>query len=320
MQSYLKTRPAWLQILIFLGMAFGIFIALSLVGSLILSRITGVSLLRFADVKNWTGNNPGMIGFMRGMILVQFLGLFVIPSLLFAYYSDPQPLQYLGLNRLPKPVYWVLGIAVLLAAIPLVEYTGILNRGFNFGEGPRKWMQSLEDQAARQIQFMLRKRTLSYLVTNVIFIALFAGIGEELFFRGVLQRIFIKAFKNPWAGIIITAVIFSAFHFQFFGFIPRLLLGVLLGAVYWYSGSLWPAIIAHFVYDGFFIVLAYFQPQMIENTEATVFNPSGMAITAGVSTVLVIVLLWFMKKASTTTYQKVYADEGPKREEEEISF
>ena len=166
---------------------------------------------------------------------------------------------------------------------------------------------------------MLGKRTISELVTNIIFISLFAGIGEELFFRGVLQRLFIKAFKNPWAGIIVTAFLFSALHVQFFGFIPRFLLGILLGATYWYSGSLLVAIVAHFFYDAFFITWAYFQPQIIDDTSSTITEGTLQVVLALVSAALVALLVWVMKKNSTITYNEVYKnDHIPKHED--LSF
>jgi len=317
MQSYLKTRPVWIQLLLFVGMAMGILMIFSLIGMSILSSMTGINMFDVSDTSKWNAN-PKMLTYIRGMLLLQFLGLFVIPSLLFAYFSDPKPLRYLGLKKPVKPIYWVLGIASLLIAIPLVEYTGLLNRQVNFG-GLQQWMQSMEDEAMQQVKFMLGKHTMSELITNIIFISLFAGIGEELFFRGVLQRLFIKAFKNPWVGIIVTAFLFSALHVQFFGFIPRFLLGILLGAVYWYSGSLLTAIVAHFLYDAFFIVWAYFQPQIIEDTQGTITNGSMQIIVALISTVLVLLIVWLMKKNSTISYKEVYKnDDVPKHQD--LSF
>lgn len=319
MQSYLKTKPFWMQLLLFLGMAFGIFFTLSLVGILVLSGITGLSPLDVSDVSRWESGRPGMITFVRGMLVIQFFGLFGIPSFLFARLSDPQPAQYLGLRPPSKNIYWILGIAALLVAIPLVEYTGTLNRHVNFG-GWQKWAQSMEDAAARQIAFMLGRNTPAELLLNIVFIAAFAGVGEELFFRGVLQRLFIKATHRPWAGILITAFLFSFFHFQFFGFLPRFLLGILLGALYWYSGSLWTAIVAHFAYDAFFIVLAYFQPHLIENTDASLVSESYLVVTALISAALVGLLVWLMKKASATRYETVYAGDKPQPSEQDFSF
>ena len=147
---------------------------------------------------------------------------------------------------------------------------------------------------------------------------MFAGIGEELFFRGILQRLFVRVTKNPWAGIIITAIIFSSIHFQFYGFFPRLLLGILLGAIYWYSGSLWVAIVAHFLYDAAIIVLVYFNPHMLENTEATLIKGQEIALVSGalVSLIVTFVILRVMQKKSVTRFEEIYSDDFPKKEDD----
>ena len=320
MQTYLKTRPVWIQLLLFIGMAFGILMVLSLVGGAILSSLTGMSLFQMNNPAAWNPQDPRMLVMIRGMLLIQFLGMFLIPSLLFGYFSDPQPMKYLGLKAPSKAIYWVLGVLIMLVAVPMVEYVGQLNHGLPFDPETRKWMQSMEDEAARTLQVMLGRATITDLLLNVVFIAAFAGIGEELFFRGIIQRLFIRSTKSPWMGIVIAAFLFSFFHFQFFGFIPRFLLGILLGAIYWYSGSLWPAIIAHFVYDAFFITLAYFNPALVTNTEASLVDKSYIAVAALVSTALVVLMVWMMKKASTTDYNEVYRDDQPSPSPNDFTF
>ncbi|HEX2608380.1 MAG TPA: CPBP family intramembrane glutamic endopeptidase [Flavisolibacter sp.] len=308
MQTYLKSKPVWAQLLLFLGLSFGLFLVLSFIGIAILSSLTGVSIFQLQDIDKWDTSNPNLITFIRGTLLVQFLGLFLIPTLLFAYFSDPKPARYLGLKAPQDPLYWILGILVMVAAIPMVEYSGWINQQL-IPAGSQKWMKALEEEAAKQIQFMLKKHTLGELFKNLIFISLFAGIGEELFFRGVLQRLFIRATRSPWVGIVIAAALFSAFHFQFFGFIPRLLLGILLGVIYWYSGSLWPSIIAHFAYDALIIVLAYFNPSMLENPDATLMKPGQMLPMALISTVLTALLVWHMMRRSKASFEAVYRDD-----------
>lgn len=319
MQTYLKTKPVWIQLLLFTGMAFGLFVILTLIGTVILSKETGVNVLKVRDIDKWNPNDPRMIYFIRGLLLIQFLGLFLIPAFLFAYFSDPKPLHYLGLKQPDKNVYWILAIVIMFVAIPAVEYIGLLNQKMNFGTDTQKWMKGMEEEAAKQIQFMLAKHTPDELITNLIFISLFAGIGEEIFFRGVLQRLFIRAFKNPWMGIVLTAAIFSGIHFQFFGFFPRLALGIVLGVIYWYSGSLWTAILAHFIYDGFIIVLVYFNPSMIKNPDQSIMNANSLLPIAIISLGLTILLIGVMKNISSVSYAKVYKDDKPP-ESDKFSF
>src|SRR5690242_2155639 len=105
MQTYLKTKPVWVQFLLFISMSFGLFVVLTFVGTLLLSKATGVSLFDVRDIGKWNPNDPRMIYFIRGLLLIQFLGLFLIPSLLFAYFSDPRPLRYLGLKSPSNNMY-----------------------------------------------------------------------------------------------------------------------------------------------------------------------------------------------------------------------
>jgi hypothetical protein len=303
--SYFKKVHPFLQLLIFIGMAFGIFILVGTAGTLLLTVISGKSLSYIADPGEWDLADPQALMIARSLLVIQFLSLFIIPVFLFARLSDSKPFDYLGL-RSTKTLYFVLGVAALILALPFVGWAGEINNQLipentNIG----KWMKSMEEAAAQQMSFMLKKEKLSDLFLNLLFVAVFAGIGEELFFRGVLQRLLIKLFKNAWAGIIVAAFIFSAFHLQFYGFIPRFILGVLLGFIYWYSGSLWPAIIAHFAYNAFAVIVIYFNPAMADQSATPSFgNETVMAI---VSLVLVIAVMIIMKRKSTTTHEMMYA-------------
>jgi membrane protease YdiL (CAAX protease family) len=304
--AYFKKVHPMLQLLVFAGMAIGCFIIFGFIGTFVLAKAIGIDLITISDPDKWDYANPSLLIFLRGMLVIQFFALYIIPVFLFARFCDRKPTQYLGLTS-AKPIYFILGIIVLLVALPFVDWTGIFNHELipettTIG----KWMKASEESAAKQIAFMLKRNTVQDLLLNLILVAVFAGIGEELFFRGVLQRLFIKLFKNPWAGIFVTAFIFSAIHLQFYGFIPRFILGVLLGLLYWYSGSLWPAIIAHFAYDAFAVIMIWFNPALAEQDSVTV--PFGnKSILAALSLALIIGIVILMKKRSTNSYEAVYA-------------
>jgi membrane protease YdiL (CAAX protease family) len=304
--AYFKKIHPILQLLIFAGMAMGCFIIIGFAGTLVLAKITGIDVLTLSDPDKWDYSNPSLLTFLRGMLVIQFFALFIIPVFLFARFCDPNPTQYLGLTP-AKPLYFVLGIIVLLVALFFVDWTGMINHELipettSIG----KWMKASEEAAAKQIGFMLKRNTTQDLLLNLVLVAVFAGVGEELFFRGVLQRLFIKLFKNPWAGILVTAFIFSAIHLQFYGFIPRFILGILLGLIYWYSGSLWPAIIAHFAYDAFAVVMIWFNPALAEE-DSVAISLGNKSILAAISLALVIIIVIIMKKRSTNSYEAVYA-------------
>jgi hypothetical protein len=102
---------------------------------------------------------------------------------------------------------------------------------------------------------------------------------------------------------------------QFFGFLPRLFLGVLLGALYWYSGSLWTAMLAHFIYDGLIIVLVYFKPGMVNDPNATIIDSAQLSLMALFSAALTLMVVWQMIKRSRVSYKEVYKDDHPPYDE-----
>jgi membrane protease YdiL (CAAX protease family) len=304
--AYFKKVHPMLQLLIFGGMAVGCFMIFGFIGTFVLAKAAGIDLMTLSDPDKWDYANPSLLTFLRGMLVVQFFALYIIPVFLFARFCDPKPTQYLGLTS-AKPLYIILGIAALIVALPFVDWTGTINQNLipettTIG----KWMKASEESAAKQIGFMLKRNTVQDLFLNLVLVAVFAGIGEELLFRGVLQRLFIKLFKSPWAGILVTAFIFSAIHLQFYGFIPRFILGILLGLIYWYSGSLWPAIIAHFAYDAFAVVMIWFNPALADQESVTV-SLGNKSIVAAISLALIIGIVILMKRRSTNSYQAVYA-------------
>ena len=295
-----------LQLLMFGGMAIGCFMIFGFIGTFVLAKATGIDLMTLSDPDKWDYANPSLLTFLRGMLVVQFFALYIIPVFLFARFCDPKPTQYLGLTS-AKSLYIILGVIALIVALPFVDWTGTINSALipettTIG----KWMKASEESTAKQIGFMLKRNSVQDLFLNLVLVAVFAGVGEELFFRGVLQRLFIKLFKSPWAGILVTAFIFSAIHLQFYGFIPRFILGVLLGLLYWYSGSLWPAIIAHFVYDAFAVVMIWFNPALADQESVTV-SLGNKSILAAISLALIIGIVILMKKRSTNSYETVYA-------------
>ena len=63
----------------------------------------------------------------------------------------------------------------------------------------------------------------------------------------MLQPLFGQWFRNVHVSIWVVAAVFSALHMQFFGFIPRLVLGGLFGYLYFWSRTIWVPVLAHFI-------------------------------------------------------------------------
>lgn len=306
MKGLLRTRPAWSQFLVLISVCLVSVFVVSFAGLVVLARTSGMSLTELGEMSKWDYSKPEIIYVLRGMQVTQFFGLFVIPVFLCARLFSTDTLKYLGLRTTGKTKagYFIAGVALMIVSIPLITFLGELNGRVNLPS----WAGKAEKDAAKAIEALLSRHTIKDLLINIVCIAGLAAVGEELLFRGIGQRLLIKMFKSPWAGIIVSAILFSALHMQFYGFLPRFVLGVFLGAMYWYSGSLWVAILAHFVYDAVMIILVYFKPEMVNDDTGVALN--ALAMAGAVSAALVFLLIRWMMSNSSTRYSEVYADDA----------
>ncbi|GAC1308241.1 MAG: hypothetical protein NVSMB24_21580 [Mucilaginibacter sp.] len=154
---------------------------------------------------------------------------------------------------------WVLLLlvfAIMFISTPLIEFLSNLNQKMVLPHY-LSWMREKEMEAQKYTEAMLQMKTVWDMIKDLLIIGLLTAIVEEFMFRGVLQTIFVRWTKNTHAAIWITAILFSAFHMQFFGFLPRLMLGVLFGYFVAWSGSVWTSVWAHFINNGTAVVATY---------------------------------------------------------------
>lgn len=245
-------------------------------------------------------SDPVVVRELKLAQAISSLAFFLLPAFLYAVFSFRGRYGYfLGFKNAQHPNMYLLSILCIIFAFPVVFWLGWLNESINLPE----WMTSLEKDTAAQMEAFLKVNNPLDLVINIIIIALLPAFCEEIFFRGALQRVMIHLTKSAWAGIIITAILFSALHMQFLGFLPRMFMGVVMGVLYWYSGSLWTSIAAHFVYNAVQVVAVAYLPKLAQN------NPE-VPVLAGIACgIAVWAILWYYRKQSTITYAKVYRTE-----------
>jgi uncharacterized protein len=300
MTSYLKYKPGWMQLLVFGSITLGVFLVAVSAGMWAISRVFEVSLEQLTTGKLDT---PAYLSAGRAAQALLSVCLFGIPALVFGYLSHEQPFSFLGFKE-PKPAgMWLASLLLFLVALPMVAWVSQLNHHLSLPPslaGLEKSIRAAEERTSASIKQMLQMRNTGEMLLMVGILALIPAIVEELFFRSVLQRIFIYVTRRPWAGIVITAIIFSAIHGQFLGFFPRLFLGVLLGAVYWYSGSIWPAIGLHFLNNAAQVIAVYRNPALADKEWDIPFT-----LVAG-STILAAIVLWWMHQKSDTQYAAHY--------------
>jgi uncharacterized protein len=246
-------------------------ILLALAGALvfvILAYIVGIAMygqgILFESQEILSGNGNTGIGFLKLVQIASSIGMFVVPAVIFARIESSSPFSYLKLNTPVKPVFILLGIVIMFVSGPLLELTVSLNKEMHlpdFLNRLENWMRQKEDQLEKLTIQLLQMDNFRDLTINIFMIAVLPAIGEELIFRGCLQRIITNQTNNYHLGIWIAALVFSAIHVQFYGFIPRMLLGALFGYLFFWSKSIWVPILAHFINNGTTVLVAYFYQQ-----------------------------------------------------------
>ncbi|MGB0522557.1 MAG: lysostaphin resistance A-like protein [Flammeovirgaceae bacterium] len=233
--------------------------------------------------------------------------LFIVAPYIFLRYFDADLLtgKVVGNHGVPLNLV-LLSAFILFAFFPASGYFVGLNKGMALPEsmaGFEQTLQNLEATAAELTNFIVSFDSTGEFLLGLLVIAVIPAIGEEFLFRGILQTYFGRMFKNVHLAIWVTAFIFSAFHLQFYGLLPRMLLGALFGYLFAYSGRLIYAMIAHFINNGFTLLLVYLYQKgtistNIEETEALPFY------VAAISMAVVIVLLIRFKKDATASLMK----------------
>ncbi|MCE1199233.1 MAG: CPBP family intramembrane metalloprotease [Marinilabiliales bacterium] len=234
-------------------------VALSLAGMFGYWIFSGISPVQLAT--NLTQlDKPENVAIMKVLQLLQSVGMFVLPPLALAFFSDDQPLARLQMDQKPGWRYFLLVVALIVFGGPFIEWLTLVNQHLSLPtwlNGVEQWMRSSEDQAEEITKALLSVNSLWGLSQNLFIVAVIPALGEELLFRGLLQQLFKKMMHNSHVAIWFTAILFSALHLQFYGFLPRMLLGVLFGYLLEWTGNLWLPILAHFINNGWGIVYFY---------------------------------------------------------------
>lgn len=234
---------------------------------------------------------------LRELQFFSVLGSFIFPGIILAYLFSDNYKDYLKIDTPIRmsPVVWV--ILSMIVALPLQNFIACYNQELHFPETlkPLEDALRLQEEAADSItRSMLNMENLWALILNIVVVALFAAVGEEFIFRGVLQNVFGRFLHNKHVIIWSVAIIFSLAHFQFFGFVPRVLLGAYFGYLVYFTNNIWLPVIAHFT-NNFIIVINFWiyknQPEKLEDMDAIGTGPSWwMALVS-----LIFFAIIFMK-------------------------
>lgn len=251
-------HPA-VQLLMLLGLAVAGLCLASLLALVLANALYGISMAQFEVLATARARAPhGWAALMlyQGLSLAGVgAGALLLPRLLgqsVASYYAPRPLG---------AAWWPVAAGlVIICSVPFLSALVVWNAGAHFPaflHDFELWSREKEDQAAGLTKFLTDFNTPARLLVGLVVIAIVPAVAEELVFRGGVQRCLVQWFQSRHVGIWLAAAIFSAIHVQFFGFVPRFVLGLVLGYLYEWSGNILVSMAAHFTQNAFQLILLY---------------------------------------------------------------
>lgn len=255
-------------------------------------RIFGVSAIQASAV---TSSSPKHI--IQATQLIQAISsllMFLGSAILYAYLSHPEPFRYLGLRKITNKIQLLIIPALMIAVIPLLTQLGSWMEALPLGK------EALANKKlhADTMEALMQMDHPGALLVNICLFALLPALGEELLFRGVILRLTFNSTRNIHFAIFISAAIFSMAHADVYNFLPIMLAGVLLGYIYYLTGSIWLSILAHFLNNGLQIAALYLSQHQAVAAEAGKLEQYPWYIIAGSVLLSVAVLFWLHRKAT----------------------
>jgi len=267
LKAAFKNAPVYLQILmLFAVISACLLIAVFFTSVLFIFKV-GMSPEIIKDIQQNLLDYPDII---RESQFFQTLGVFLFPAIICAWLFSDNYKEYLHVEqpiRLPM-AFWA--IISMIVALPFLNLTHFLNQQMVFPEalkGVETWMREKEDISQQFIEAMLDTNNISAIIFNILIICVIAAISEEFMFRGLLQKLFGNVIRNPHVLIWTIAILFSAIHFQFYGFITRMLLGAWLGYLMYYTKTIWIPVLAHFTNNFMSVGMYYLYKGTPENID-----------------------------------------------------
>lgn len=256
-RPFSKADP-FLQLIILFLICFvsaGVFI---LAGQGLVNVLWGVDLMQDPGLLK-AYENEQAIHINRLLLIFQHFGLFIVPAFVFSKLSSMHWRNYMGF-RFILPRFLLGSIVVMALSLPAINGLAWVNQQMNlpdFLAGIEEMFQGFEENAAELTRAITETDRFTILFVNLIIIALIPAFGEEMIYRGLVLPILRRWTGNVHAAVWLSAAMFSAMHLQFYGFLPRLILGALLGYLFVWSRSIWAPIAAHFTNNALALILMF---------------------------------------------------------------
>jgi len=313
MRSFCKPENSFFyRILMFLAV---IFAGLIITYAVFLAVVFATSGFELATTNERLATLNDNVHLLRIMQTLQSFFVFIFPPFILAKLFKENSTDFIHLKR-PDFSFVILGIVSIILMIPLINVLVDWNAGLHLPESMQKletWMRTSEDTAEKVTTTLLNGSSWWTLMVNLIIVGALAGIGEEFLFRGALQSLFSKGlWSNVQSGktpdwvmhttIWLIAFLFSAIHMQFYGFIPRLLLGAWFGYLLWWSGSIWVPVLAHFTNNAISTIAVFLQNKGLITEDPDQIGLNGTWWLCLVSIFLLIGCVFYMTRKKDTDH------------------
>ena len=230
---------------------------------------------------------------MKIIQVLSTLFMFFIPAYAFTTIVFKKPFQHLGFNINISWQQLALVVLIVGAALFVGGGLGDLNEKIPIPHDWRAKFQKAEDEYQDQVVAIATMRNIKEYLMGLFIIALMPAIVEETFFRGTLQQFFVRWFGNPWVGILVTSILFSAIHWSYFGFLTRAMLGVVLGLLFYYGKSIWLNILAHFLNNAVAVTALYMGAMKGKLAKDALEDHYPLWLSAAATVILVYLFIYF---------------------------
>jgi len=271
-----------------------VYLILFWIGGTIASGLVSIILWLIMTGKSLTSIQtdllkPEYLNVFMTIQVVSTIFMFFLPGYLAANLRQGKPLQELGFQSSLKMNRLFITVAIMLSVLPLVGFLAEVNKWIPITPSLKKMFDAMESDFAEQIKkIAVFKSPVDYVIALIV-IAVTPAVVEETFFRGSMQKIFQRWFVHPWLVITITSIIFSAIHFSWYGFLPRMALGIVLGYIFYATRNVWYSILAHFFNNGLTVTIVYLQ--YLKEKKIDLNSEESIPWWAGLISLFVLIVL-----------------------------
>jgi membrane protease YdiL (CAAX protease family) len=266
----------------------GIFVA-SIIGLLVLKMTSGT----ISEAALNDPNNAPTLRFIQ--VLSVLVGMF-LPAVITARILQRKPFYLLGYRKTTTAKQVGIVFLIVLVSLFIAGAFGYVNKQIPLPPNWKAWSDNLEKQYAGQVEIMMSVKTFGGYLLSLVLMAFLPALCEETLFRGGLQNFLTRATKSPWLAIIIVSILFSLVHLSFYGFLPRIFLGIVLGLIFYTTGNLWLSITAHFLNNALAVTQVYIMVRQGKEIKGAIDQDLPGLYWGFIAIPLLIILLRTLKK------------------------